>query len=106
MERRWLVERRWLIERRFRALRFASCVRCLVRPSGWPRLLSFGWTENARQLSRNHKGAPNENSNVPPDLGAHPCQPVNVERKRHLIRIIAPAVGLLAAGLLVWQGSY
>ena len=33
-------------------------------------------------------------------------QPVNVERKRHLIRIIAPAVGLLAAGLLVWQGSY
>ena len=29
-----------------------------------------------------------------------------VERKRHLIRIIAPAVGLLAAGLLVWQGSY
>ena len=33
-------------------------------------------------------------------------QPVSVERKRHLIRIIAPAVGLLAAGLLVWQGSY
>ena len=29
-----------------------------------------------------------------------------LERKRHLIRIIAPAVGLLAAGLLVWQGSY
>ena len=28
------------------------------------------------------------------------------ERKRHLVRIIAPAVGLLAAGLLVWQGSY
>ena len=33
-------------------------------------------------------------------------QPVTVERKRHLIRIVAPAVGLLAAGLLVWQGSY
>ncbi len=32
--------------------------------------------------------------------------PVSVERKRHLIRVIAPAVGLLAAGLLVWQGSY
>jgi hypothetical protein len=32
--------------------------------------------------------------------------PISVERKRHLIRIIAPAVGLLAAGLLVWQGSY
>ena len=32
--------------------------------------------------------------------------PVSVERKRHWIRIIAPAVGLLAAGLLVWQGSY
>ena len=31
---------------------------------------------------------------------------VSVERKRHWIRIIAPAVGLLAAGLLVWQGSY
>jgi hypothetical protein len=31
---------------------------------------------------------------------------VPAERKRHLIRIIAPAVGLLAAGLLVWQGSY
>jgi hypothetical protein len=29
-----------------------------------------------------------------------------VERKRHFIRVIAPAVGLLAAGLLVWQGSY
>jgi hypothetical protein len=29
-----------------------------------------------------------------------------VERKRHFIRIIAPAVGLLTAGLLVWQGSY
>jgi hypothetical protein len=28
------------------------------------------------------------------------------QRKRHLIRVIAPAVGLLAAGLLVWQGSY
>ena len=32
--------------------------------------------------------------------------PVSVERKRHWIRIIAPAVGLLTAGLLVWQGSY
>ena len=29
-----------------------------------------------------------------------------VDRKRHFIRFIAPAVGLLAAGLLVWQGSY
>jgi hypothetical protein len=29
-----------------------------------------------------------------------------VARERHFIRVIAPAVGLLAAGLLVWQGSY
>jgi hypothetical protein len=29
-----------------------------------------------------------------------------IERKRHFLRFIAPAVGLLAAGLLVWQGSY
>lgn len=27
-------------------------------------------------------------------------------RRRRLARAIAPAVGLLAAGLLVWQGSY
>jgi hypothetical protein len=34
-------------------------------------------------------------------------QPPNrPERKRHLIRVVAPAFGLLAAGLLVWQGSY
>ena len=28
------------------------------------------------------------------------------EPRRHLIRVVAPALGLLAAGLLVWQGSY
>jgi hypothetical protein len=28
------------------------------------------------------------------------------ERRRRLVRAFAPAVGLLAAGLLVWQGSY
>jgi hypothetical protein len=30
----------------------------------------------------------------------------DVQRRRSLVRVIAPAVGLLAAGLLVWQGSY
>jgi hypothetical protein len=30
----------------------------------------------------------------------------SVEPRRHLIRVVAPALGLLAAGLLVWQGSY
>jgi hypothetical protein len=29
-----------------------------------------------------------------------------VQRRRSLVRVIAPAAGLLAAGLLVWQGSY
>lgn len=29
-----------------------------------------------------------------------------VQRRRNLVRVIAPAAGLLAAGLLVWQGSY
>jgi len=29
-----------------------------------------------------------------------------VQRRRSWVRVIAPAVGLLAAGLLVWQGSY
>lgn len=28
------------------------------------------------------------------------------ERRRRVVRAFAPAVGLLAAGLLVWQGSY
>ena len=28
------------------------------------------------------------------------------EPRRHLIRVVAPALGLLVAGLLVWQGSY
>ncbi len=28
------------------------------------------------------------------------------DRRRRLVRAFAPAVGLLAAGLLVWQGSY
>ena len=30
----------------------------------------------------------------------------DVQRRRSLVRIVAPAAGLLAAGLLVWQGSY
>ena len=30
----------------------------------------------------------------------------SVEPRRHLVRVVAPALGLLAAGLLVWQGSY
>ena len=30
----------------------------------------------------------------------------SLEPRRHLIRVVAPALGLLAAGLLVWQGSY
>jgi hypothetical protein len=41
--------------------------------------------------------------------GSHPPMPAAARptaRKRHWIRVIAPAVGLLAAGLLVWQGSY
>lgn len=29
-----------------------------------------------------------------------------VQRRRNLVRVIAPTAGLLAAGLLVWQGSY
>ncbi|MDQ1484573.1 MAG: hypothetical protein QOJ62_266, partial [Actinomycetota bacterium] len=28
------------------------------------------------------------------------------ERRRRVVRATAPAFGLLAAGLLVWQGSY
>jgi hypothetical protein len=32
--------------------------------------------------------------------------PESPKRRRHLIRVVAPAFGLLAAGLLVWQGSY
>jgi hypothetical protein len=32
--------------------------------------------------------------------------PEQPKRRRHLIRVVAPAFGLLAAGLLVWQGSY
>ena len=28
------------------------------------------------------------------------------ERRRRFVRATAPAFGLLAAGLLVWQGSY
>ena len=30
----------------------------------------------------------------------------DVQRRRSFVRIVAPAAGLLAAGLLVWQGSY
>ena len=30
----------------------------------------------------------------------------SLEPRRHLIRVVAPALGLLVAGLLVWQGSY
>ena len=30
----------------------------------------------------------------------------DVQRRRSLVRVFAPAFGLLAAGLLVWQGSY
>ena len=30
----------------------------------------------------------------------------DVQRRRSLVRVLAPAAGLLAAGLLVWQGSY
>jgi hypothetical protein len=30
----------------------------------------------------------------------------DVQRRRGFVRIVAPAAGLLAAGLLVWQGSY
>jgi hypothetical protein len=33
-------------------------------------------------------------------------QPQQSERRRRVIRATAPAFGLLAAGLLVWQGSY
>ena len=29
-----------------------------------------------------------------------------VQRRRNLVRVLAPTAGLLAAGLLVWQGSY
>ncbi len=36
-------------------------------------------------------------------MSNNPEQP---KRRRHLIRVVAPAFGLLAAGLLVWQGSY
>ena len=32
--------------------------------------------------------------------------PESPKGRRHLIRVVAPAFGLLAAGLLVWQGSY
>jgi hypothetical protein len=37
-------------------------------------------------------------------LGVHMSK--QPERRRRLVRAFAPAVGLLAAGLLVWQGSY
>jgi hypothetical protein len=33
-------------------------------------------------------------------------QPKQTERRRRVVRATAPAFGLLAAGLLVWQGSY
>jgi hypothetical protein len=33
-------------------------------------------------------------------------QPKQSERRRRVVRATAPAFGLLAAGLLVWQGSY
>ncbi|HTC68753.1 MAG TPA: hypothetical protein VK662_04235 [Acidothermaceae bacterium] len=36
-------------------------------------------------------------------MSNNPEQP---KRRRHVIRVVAPAFGLLAAGLLVWQGSY
>ena len=57
--------------------------------------------------SRNHRVAPNTNSNVPPDPGAKPCRTLLIwNTQAPSDRHIAPAVGLLAAGLLVWQGSY
>jgi hypothetical protein len=40
-------------------------------------------------------------------LGANMSeQPKQTERRRRVVRATAPAFGLLAAGLLVWQGSY